>query len=134
MPQKAMGTSISFTQNNSAVTIGRLRSISEIKSDSDAVDVTTLDAAGGCRQYVQGMKDAGEVTLEGFYESGESGQAALRTLYQSGAAVPFTVTFPDQSAATFTAFVKSYAVGAASVDGAVGFSAVLRLSGGVTVA
>ena len=134
MPQKTMGTRISFTQNNTVTVIGRLRSISEIRADSDAVDVTTLDAAGGFRQYVQGLKDFGEVTLEGFHESGETGQAALRTLYESGQPVPFTVTFPDQTAVTFTAFVKAHSLGAASVDGVVGFTAVLRLTGGVTLA
>ena len=134
MPQKAMGTTISFQQNNQTVLIGALRSISEIKADSEAIDVTTLDAAGGFKVYAQGMKDLGEVTLEGFFESGNAGQTALRTLYQAGSSVPFTVTFPDQSAVSFSAFVKSYALGAAQVDGAVGFTAVLRLLGGVTVA
>ena len=132
MIQKSMGTSISCTLNNNSILIGALRSISEIKADSEAVDVTTLDAAGGCRVYAQGLKDMGEVTLEGFYEPSNQGQAALRTLYASGAAAPFTVTFPDNSSLSFTAFVKSHAVGAASVDGAVGFTAVLRLTGGVT--
>ena len=134
MPQKAIGTTISCTVSNTVTRIGRLRSISEIRADSEAIDVTTLDAANGCRQYVQGLKDMGEVTLEGFYESGEAGQAALRSLYASGDVVPFTVTFPDQSTVTFSAFVKSHALGAASVDGAVGFTAVLRLTGGVTLA
>ena len=52
MPQKAMGTTISFQQNSQTVRIGALRSISEIKADSEAIDVTTLDAAGGCKQYI----------------------------------------------------------------------------------
>ena len=133
MPQKAMGTRISCLYQEASQVIGRLRSISEIKADSDAVDVTTLDAAGGFKVCVQGLKDLGEVTLEGFFESGNAGQTALRTLYQSGAAAPFTVTFPDETAVSFSAFVKSHALGAASVDGAVGFTAVLRLCGGVTV-
>jgi len=132
MPQKSMGTSISCTLNNTETPIGALRSISEIRADSEAVDVTTLDAEGGFRVYAQGLKDMGEVTLEGFYEHGSAGQAALRTLYASGAAAPFTVTFPDQSAVSFRAFVKSHATGAASVDGVLGFTAVLRLTGGVT--
>ena len=132
MPQKAMGTTISFTQNNAVTRIGSLRSISEIKADSEVVDVTTLDDS--CKTYVQGMKDMGEVTLEGFFDADNAGQTALRTLYQSGDTVPFTVTFPDASAASFSAFVKSWSLGAASVDGAVGFTTVLRLCGGVTVA
>ena len=133
MPQKAMGTTISCTQNNTAVLIGALRSISEIKADSEAVDVTTLDSLNGYKSYVQGMKDLGEVTLEGFFEAGNAGQTALCTLYQAGTSTAFTVTFPDSTAVSFTAFVKSYALGAAQVDGAVGFTAVLRLLGGVTV-
>ncbi len=133
MPQKAMGTTIACTQNNASVPIGALRSISEIKADSEAIDVTTLDSLNGYKSYVQGLKDLGEVTLEGFFEAGNAGQAALRGLYQSGASTAFTVTFPDSTAVSFTAFVKSYALGAAQVDGAVGFTAVLRLLGGVTV-
>ena len=133
MPQKAMGTKLSCLHNETTTEIGRLRSISEIRADSEAVDVTTLDAANGYKVYTQGFKDLGEVTLEGFYESGNAGQAKIRSLYESGEAVPFTVTFPDQSTATFSAFVKAHSVGAASVDGAVGFAATLRLTGGVTV-
>ena len=44
------------------------------------------------------------------------------------------VGFPDGSKATFNAFVKGYTLGAAEVDGAVGFGAVLRITGGVTIA
>ena len=134
MPQKAMGTTISCTQNNAAVLIGSLRSISEIKADSEAIDVTTLDSLNGYKTYAQRLKDLGEVTLEGFLDASNAGQTALRALYQSGASTAFTVTFPDSTAVSFTAFVKSYGLGAAQVDGAVGFSAVLRLVGGVTVA
>ena len=133
MPQKSAGTVLSFTRNNAVVTVGALRSISEIRADSEALDVTTLDAAGGCKTYIQGLKSMGEVTLEGFFEGNNAGQAALRGLYAAGAAVPFTVTFPDGSAVSFSAFVRAFSIGAASVDGAVRFSAVLRLTGGVTV-
>ncbi|MBE5787972.1 MAG: hypothetical protein E7324_10650 [Clostridiales bacterium] len=133
MPQKAMGTSISCRHQEKDTVIGRLKAISEIRADSEAVDVTCLDAENGYRQYVQGLRDMGEVTLEGFYEAGEAGQQKLRELYEEGIVVPFTVTFPDESAVQFSAFVKSHAMGAAQVDGAVGFSAVLRLTGGVTL-
>ena len=133
MPQKSMGTVISCQYEGQQIPIGRLRAISEIKADSEAVDVTTLDAPGGYRVYVQGAKNMGEVTLDGFYEGEEAGQRALRALYESGSSTSFVVTFPDQSALSFSAFVKSHALGAAEVDGAVGFGAVLRLTGGVTV-
>ena len=134
MIQKAMGTTISCAYQENTVSIGCLRSISEIKADSEAVDVTTLDAPDGYRMYAQGLKDAGEVTLEGFFDDTATGQALLRILYLTGTAVPFTVTFPDGAAFTFSAFVRSYAVGAAEVDQVVGFTAVLRITGGITQA
>ena len=132
MVQKAMGTAISCLYNSTSVTVGRLRSISELKSDSEAVDVTTLDSPGGYRVYAQGLRDAGEVTLEGYFDSTQAGQTLLRTLYASGAAVPFTVTFPDETAFTFSAFVRSFSIGAAEVDQVVGFTTVLRLIGGIS--
>lgn len=131
MPSKAMGTRISCRYENADVVIGRLRAIGEIRADSEAVDVTCLDAENGYRTYVQGMKDMGEVTLEGFHDKDQEGQALLRILYENGEILPFTVAFPDGSRAVFSAFVKALALGAAQVDGAVGFSAVLRLTGGV---
>ena len=131
MPNKAMGTCISCHYEEKDIAIGRLRAIGEIRGDSEAVDVTCLDAENGYRSYVQGLKDMGEVTLEGFYEKAEEGQALLRALFESGAIVPFTVSFPDGSGAVFSAFVKSHGLGAAQVDGVIGFSAVLRLTGGV---
>lgn len=134
MAQKAMGTKISCTYQNQTTLIGRIRSISEIKAESEAIDVTTLDSPGGYKAYAQGQRDMGEITLEGFHESGQEGQALLRTLFEAGEIVPFTVTFPDQTALTFSAFVKAHALGAASVDGAVGFTAALRISGGVSIA
>lgn len=133
MAQKAMGTKISCTYQDQSILIGRIRSISEIKAESEAIDVTTLDSPNGYKTYTQGLKDMGEVTLEGFHENSENGQALLRTLFESGETVPFTVTFPDQTALTFSAFVKSHALGAASVDGAVGFTAVLRICGKVEI-
>ena len=122
MPQKSMGTTLSCTHQNTSTAIGLLRSIGEIKMDSEAVDVTTLDAENGCKSFIQGYKDPGEVTVEGFYEKTNAGQSKLRALYGSGEAVPFTVTFPDASSVTFTAPM------------AMDFTKAVKVTGGVTVA
>ena len=107
MAIRAQGTTLKFTpKGKTQVTVGMLRSVGEIAPDSEEIDVTTLDSTGGYREYVQGLRDAGAVE----------------------------VGFPDGSKATFNAFVKGYTLGAAEVDGAVGFGAVLRITGGVTIA
>lgn len=132
MLNKALGTRISCQIDQEEIVIGRLRAISEIKAECEMVDVTCLDATGGWRQYMPGLKDMGEVTLEGFYENEQAGQAALRALYRSSSPAVFTVTFPDSCGVRFCAYVKSYAIGAAQVEGALGFTAVLRMTGEVT--
>ena len=129
MIQKSIGTTLSVQQSNATVTIGRLRTIGEIRMTSDAEDITALDSPDGFREYAQGLRDAGEVTVEGFYDSTNAGQTLLRTLYLSGNTARFTVQFPDTSGIAFTAFVRQLALGAAQVDKPVAFSAVLRITG-----
>ena len=113
--------------------VGKLTSVGAIASDSEPVDVTTLDSEGGYREYMQGFRNPGEVELTGFHEKGDAGQAALRSAYASGEAGAFEVAFADGTAVSFTAFVKGCTIGAAAVDGAVGFAAVLKLTGAVEV-
>lgn len=133
MASSAYGTVFYFTPSGgSRKAVGSLSSIGEIAADSKEIDVTTLDSAGGYRQYIQGYKDAGSLKLEGFLDSGDAGQAALMTAYASGAAGTAEIAFPDGSGAEFSAFVKGYSIGAAEVDGAVRFGAELRITGTVT--
>ena len=129
MATGAKGTIFRF---NDAV-VGKLTSVGEISPESEELDVTTLDSEGGCREFLQGYRDSGTVELTGFHEKGDAGQAALRAAYASGAAGSAKVEFPDGTAVSFSAFVKGYTLGAAEVDGAVGFGATLRITGAVTV-
>lgn len=133
MAVSAHGTTLKFTPSGGVqATVGRLTAIGEVKPDSEEIDVTTLDSEGGYREYMQGYRDAGALTVEGFHDKADSGQAAIRASYDAGGAGNVAIVFPDGSQATFSAYVKSYALGAAKVDGAVGFSATFRLTGAVT--
>ena len=131
---RALGTTLSFTPSGGTKTaVGRLSSISEISPDSEELDVTTLDAAGGYREFLQGFKDSGELEVSGFHDAGDAGQAALRAAYASGASGAAEIAFPDGTTVSFNGYVKAHTIGAAEVDGAVGFGAVFRISGAVTV-
>lgn len=129
MATGAKGTIFKFNDT----VVGKLTAVGEISPDSESLDVTTLDSEGGYREFLQGYRDSGEVELSGFHEKGDAGQAALRSAYASGAAGSASVEFPDGTTVSFRAFVKGYTIGAAEVDGAVGFGAVLKLTGAVTV-
>ena len=125
---RALGTTITFDAKN----IGALTSIGEITPDSEELDATTLDSADGYREFLQGFKDSGEVTLSGYYKKTDPGQQELITGYGNGEAKTVVIAFPDAGGASFQAYVKSYTLGAADVDGIVGFGATLRISGAVT--
>lgn len=126
---RALGTTITFN----AKTIGALTSIGEITPDSEELDATTLDSVGGYREFLQGFKDSGEVTLSGYYDKADAGQQELITGYGNGEVKAVAIAFPNSAGgATFNAYVKSFTVGAADVDGIVGFGATLRISGAVT--
>lgn len=129
MATGAKGTVFKF----GGAVVGKLTGVGEISPQSEEVDVTTLDSAGGYREFIQGYRDSGTVELTGFHEKGNAGQAALRTAYESGEAGSAEVDFPDGTVVSFRAFVKGYTLGAAEVDGAVGFGAQLRVTGAVTV-
>lgn len=131
---KSQGTTLKFTPaGGSQVAVGRLSSVGEIQSDSDELDVTTLESEGGYREYIQGLRDCGEVELTGYHDAGDAGQKAIRNAYAGGKSGAFLVEFPDGSKVNFSGFVKSHTIGSAEVDGAIGFGAVVRISGPVTV-
>ena len=134
MATTANGTTFRFKLPGGAKTaVGRLTSIGRLAPDSEAVDVTTLDSAGGWRESMQGFRDAGELELAGFHDKDDGGQALLRTAYLSGQVGECEIEFTDGCKAAFSAFVKSTTIGSAEVDGAVGFGATLRVTGAVTV-
>ena len=139
MPKmRGLGTSITYapaynSNDGDTRVIGSLTSIGEISPDSEELDATCLDSAGGYREFLQGFKDSGELSLTGFHDPAKAGQATMRTLYGSGASGYFWVEFPDKSTVAFTAYVKSHTMGAADVDGIIGFGAGLRVSGLVQI-
>ena len=134
MATRAYGTTFSFTPAGGVKTaVGRLSAVGELTADSEVLDVTTLDSTGGWRESMQGFRDAGELSLKGYHDQSDAGQAALRAAYLTGAAGEAEIAFPDGCAVRFNAFVKSHSLGAAEVDGAIGFGAVLRVSGAVAV-
>jgi hypothetical protein len=97
-------------------------------------DATSLDSEGGFREYVKGLKDAGEITMEaGYtplgYEQQVADQAAADAIY-------YKVTMPrapGQTAGdvfTFRGF-PSPSVTADDVGALVSMSINIRITGGV---
>jgi predicted secreted protein len=118
------------------VVVAELTSIGSPELDSDEIEVTHLLSPGGYEEVIQGIRRTGIVTLEGNYVSGDAGQADMMASYLSGAVETYKITFPAATAAewTFDAFVKKApAISEAATDGALTFSAELRVTGQPTL-
>ena len=99
---RALGTTITFD----AKTIGSLTSIGEVTPDSEELDATALDSLDGYREFLQGFKDSGEVTLSGYYNKTDLGQQALISGYGTGLVKDVAIVFPSSAGgATFQAYV-----------------------------
>ena len=90
MKTAAIGTKFSIGEK----VVGSLKSIGGVEASADTIDVTTIDNADGYREFVGGIKDGGEVPLEGYFDYSDDGQKALYDAFESGAALKCTITFP----------------------------------------
>ena len=115
--------------------VGGLTSIGGLELSSDTIDVTTLDSAGGYREFINGFKDAGEVPVEGFfYGAGDAGQQALYALFESGIAEEFEIVFPAETGASweFTGIVSGFST-SADLEDPLAFSGTIKVSGKPTL-
>jgi len=134
MADKAFGTLLKVGTSPSQKTIGELTSIKGLSLEADTIDVTTMGSTDGYREYIGGLKDAGEVEVEGFAKFTDAGQAELLTLFNSGAVTDFEITFPTTTN-TKWAF-KGIVTGLeweAGLEDAISFNATIKVSGEPTL-
>lgn len=119
-------------------TIAEVTNISGPGIQSEPLDVTHHSSTAGFREYVGGLKDGGEVTLEMNYipadDTQNSGAGVLKDLVDQTLR-NFKLIFPDPSLTefAFSALVTNFEP-AAPVDGKLSASVTLKLSGQPTLA
>lgn len=116
----------------------RCRVISGVNQDSNEVDITDLGTTGGFREFLQGFKDPGEVTIESLYDPSlsphQEAVGGLKHLYNTGGEETFTYTLGDGSSTiSFDAYVKSLSGPTAGVDEPHVITYTLRVTGAVTM-
>jgi predicted secreted protein len=123
-PQAAMGTKILVGANS----VADLTSIGGLELSADTIETTTLDS-NGWRTFMQGLKDAGEVSLSGFFNVGDSnGQMALYNSFNSGVQTAFTILFPFGASWAFNGIVTGISTGV-ELEDSVSFEATIKVSG-----
>lgn len=112
-----------------STTISEVTSISSPNLSADTIDVTTHGSTGRYREFIQGLRDGGEITIEGMYNTSSS--ATIVAQLNTSTTVTATVDFPTTPSTTrFTASVICTAFSSeAPVDGAISYSATFKVSG-----
>ena len=94
----AKGTLLKIGDNGSPESFNTIAHVTNIpgpETSREMMDATALDSAGGYKEYIPGLRDGGEVNIEGFFDATDTGQAALRTnLEDEETARNFQVVLP----------------------------------------
>jgi len=128
--KSAFGT----TLMKGAAAIAELTGISGPSISADTIDATSHDSADAYREFLQGLRDAGEITIEGNFIPGNAGQIALKTDLDDGSSDAYTITFPAAMATTwtFSAIITAFSTDAPFDDKA-SFTATLKITGKATL-
>ena len=130
---RALGTTISI--GTVPTLIGGLTEIGGLSLSADTIDVTTLDSDGGYREFIAGFKDAGEVSISGFFDNtAAKGQAEMYDAFESGEVSDFVITFPVASKTkwTFKGIVTGFET-SANLEDPISFSGSIKVSGKPTL-
>lgn len=122
----AFGTSL----KRIATVIGQVTNIGGPSESMDTLDVTSHDSAGAWREFVGGLLDAGEVSVDLVFDPDNAGQISVRNDLVGRVPVSYVITFPDVSPATvtFNALVTGFEPDA-PVDGDLSASVTLKATG-----
>lgn len=119
----------------SGAVVAAVRNLSGPSISLDTSDVTTHDSAGGWREFIATLIDAGEVTLELVWDPDNASHNNVRGDLVARTSQTYSIEWPDVSPAVFTfvAFVTAFQP-EAPVDGELSASVTLKITGAVTFA
>lgn len=116
--------------------IAQVRLTGGPKLKAESIETTNHDSTGGYEEAIQGIRRSGEVTMEGIFKPADTnGQIALITDFNAGTISAYTITFPTATGTvwSFNAFVASFELDDAPINGVMGFKASLKVTGKPTL-
>lgn len=133
-------TSLTVTAGSGTATPVTFTQVNNVKSytgfDGSASELDRSNLSSTAKEFVLGLVDPGQFSLELDTDLNDAGQAALRAKQQSGVISNFKLVLPGAVANltyTFTGYVKKFSQ-TGGVDQIVKSSVDIRISGTVTLA
>lgn len=121
-----------------AATVAGVTNISGPGLTLETIDVTNHSSTSAWREFVGGLKDGGEISLDIVYDPAaathKNASGGLLYLLDQRTSGSFSIVFPDSGNTTwsFTAFVTSFEPGAPVADGLTA-SVTLKITGAPTL-
>lgn len=131
MATRGLGTVLKMGTGEAAKKVAGLTEIGGLELSADTIDTTTLDSDGGYREFIGGFKDAGEVSLTGFFDpTTGNGQKELYDAFESGEVQDFIIEFPAElkTSWNFKGVVTGFNT-STSLEDPVSFEGTIKVSG-----
>lgn len=112
-------------------TIGEQVNVTPFGISVDSVDATHEESTGAWREFIPGLKDGGEVSVEIHYVPGGTAEATLLASLRTTKVC--RVVFPSGATADFSAFVTEMSA-ETPLDDKMVMSVTLKVSGAITLA
>lgn len=112
--------------------VAKLTAINGIEISASMVDATTHQSDDYYKEFLPGLLEAGDVTLEGYFDySDTAGQHAMLTDMNARVSKTAVITFPASTGATWTltGYVSRLKIGDAPLEGGIPFSASVKVTG-----
>lgn len=136
-PDIGMGTLIRVGATMAAITatvaLARARNVTPPPYSRDAVDVTSLDSPGHTREFMPGLIDRGDCTLEILWVPGDPTDDVIREMMAERETRLIEVSFPQIASpvptCSFRAFLTGYEPGGVTPEGEMTASITLKVTG-----
>ena len=128
----AKGTLLAWDGND----VAELTSISGPSESMDPIDLTSHDSLYAFKEFVAGLRDGGEISIEGnFIKTNADGQITMHTDFQAGTAKTWIIKHPtwDEGVTEYPQITASGLVTAFELtypmDNKIGFTATIKVTG-----
>ena len=110
-----------------ATPVAELTSISGPSVSLETIDVSSHDSTDEYREFVGGLLDGGEVSMDGNLTTAAAGNI-IKTAMETRTLKAIVITFPGAVTWTFNAIVTGFET-SAPYDDKLGFSASMKVTG-----
>jgi hypothetical protein len=127
----AFGTVLQYSGATPTV-VGGLSNIGAPEITRDTIEETNHESPDGYKEFIGGLKDGGEFTVEGTFAKGDTGQAAIMAHINQdtdGGKKTIEIIFPDTSKWSASTICTKCKPGDSPVGGSIGFSATFKVTG-----